>query len=261
MPSLAEFQSRLRDAIVENRADAIAPFLVGGRDAAKRLAVHQRHYEASLANALLAKFPATTWLIGAPIVTEAARDFVRQHPPMAPCIADYGTKFPRYLADRTAARQLPYLCAFADLERHLGHAAIAVEHPAIGMEAFAAIEADRLPNLGLALQPSLHYCAADWPIDDLLKLFLSGSAPERYAFEPAGVHLEIRGARGEFRIDRLDPATFAFRKALVERQTIGAAAEQALERDAVFDPGRALTNLIVEDLVIAVHQTPSGAQP
>src|SRR5947209_20156342 len=84
MPSLDFVQARLRDAIVGDAAQGVVPLLVGGRDAAKRLAVHQRHYEASLIRALLDKFPAVTWLTGATFLTEAAQSFVHQQPPTAP---------------------------------------------------------------------------------------------------------------------------------------------------------------------------------
>jgi hypothetical protein len=252
MPSLAEAQTWLRKTIVEECADVALPLLVGGQDPAKRLAVHQRHFEASLTSALLGKFPATSWLIGSMVITEATRAFVHRHLPAVPCIAEYGSDFPQFLAHCVGAERVPYLYSFAELEWHLGHAAIAVDHPALTIDAFAMIEADELVDLRLKLQPGLRYCAAAWPVDDLIRLYLSDAAPERHEFESADVHLEICGARGEFRIERLDVASFAFRKALAERQTIEMAAEQALEREANFDPGRALTAFIAETRVVAM---------
>src|ERR1700704_2581225 len=139
MLSLAAAQRPLRQAIVENCADEALPMLVGGRDPAKRLAIHQRHFEASLTSALLSKFPATSWLIGSTAITQAARAFVHRHPPMAPCIAEYGAEFPQFLAQRVGAEQIPYLCSFVELEWHLGHAAVAIDHPALAIDAFAMI--------------------------------------------------------------------------------------------------------------------------
>jgi Putative DNA-binding domain len=251
MPSLAEAQTLLRNAIVENRPQEALLLLLGGRDPGKRLAIHQRHYEASLTRALFDKFPATTWLIGATTMTEAARAFVQRHPPSAACIAEYGVQFPCFLEDHVGTDRVPYLRSFAELEWHLAHAAIAIDRPPIGMDAFATIEADVLPDIRLSLQPGLCYCAAAWPIDNLIEFYLSEAAPERHVFEPTDVNLEICGARGEFRIQRLDPATYLFRNALAERQTIGVAAEQALQHDPDFDPGQALTTLVAGGLVIA----------
>src|SRR5262245_54741193 len=101
MVSLSDLQQRVRDAVIADnvaQARSIAPLLVGGRDPSTRLAIHRRHYQASLVTALLEKFPAVTWLVGATFMQEAARAFVRRHPPAAPCIAEYGADFPDFLA-------------------------------------------------------------------------------------------------------------------------------------------------------------------
>ena len=117
MPSLADAQTRLRKAIVEDWPHEALPLVVGGRAPAKRLAIHQRHFEASLTSALLGKFPATAWLIGSTAVTEATRAFVHRHPPTAPCLAEYGADFPQFLAQRIGAGRIPCLRAFAELCR------------------------------------------------------------------------------------------------------------------------------------------------
>jgi Putative DNA-binding domain len=256
MPSLADTQARFRSALVEGDASAILPMLVGGRDPARRVALHYRHYVKSLVTLLLGKFPAVCWLMGSQFVAEAAEDFIRRHPPTAPCIAEYGADFPEFLAERPGAERVPYLRVFAELEWHLGHISIAVDRPALGMDAFAAVPADGLPDLVLALQPGLHYLVAPWPIDELMKLYLTESAPERYVFEPAETRIEVSGARGKFDIRRLDVGTFAFRFAISNGASIGAAAERGLDSDAAFDPGQALTMLVGDGLVTAI--TPPG---
>ncbi len=55
---------------------------------------------------------------------------------------------------------------------------------------------------------------AAWPVDELVKLYLSDAAPERFSLDPADIYLEIRGARGAFQINRLPPGAYAFRAAL-----------------------------------------------
>src|SRR5437867_5740600 len=129
MPSLLEIQRAMRDAVVADAAGALLPFLAGGRDPAARLAIHCHHYHASLTRALLEKFPAVTWLTGERFATAAAQAFARAHPPVAPCIAEYGADYPAFLASRPGAERLPYLRAFAELEWHIGRVSIAVDHP------------------------------------------------------------------------------------------------------------------------------------
>jgi len=259
MPSLAEVQRRLRDAIVDGHDAGVGALLVGGRDPSRRLAIHRRNYETSLVAALLRKFPATVWLMGSPFVSEAVRDFVHRRPPSAPCIAEYGTEFPDFLASRPGTEHVAYLRWFAQLEWQLGHAAISIERPVPGADALRALRSEALPDVVLSLQPGLFYLEAPWPVDDLMRLYLGETAPERYALEPTEVRLEVRGARGEFRIRRLDAGMFVFRRSIALGQSLGLAAEHALDRDSSFDPGRGLSMLIAEGLPTAA--TLQSAEP
>jgi len=89
MCSLADVQARVRQAVTgDGSLDAALP-LVGGSEPARRLDIHRRHYELSLVTALRQRYPASAWLVGADVVTAAARAFVRVHPPQRPCIAEY----------------------------------------------------------------------------------------------------------------------------------------------------------------------------
>jgi hypothetical protein len=258
MPSLAETQRLMRQAVVMGDGTEIEPLLTGGCHVARRLAIHHRHYEASLIMALLGRYPATVWLVGAPFLTEAAQHFVRQHPPAASCIAEYGEVFPQFLATRPGADRAPYLSAFATLEWHVGHVAVAIDHRAATWEDIGRIGTDVLPHTRIALQPGVQYLQADWPVDDLMTLYLTNTAREQLALEPADVWLEIRGARGEFTITRLDPGDFTFRASMASGRSIGEAAEAAFAIQASFDPGRALATLVAEGAGMALD--PQGAR-
>jgi hypothetical protein len=260
VPSLAEVQTRLRDAVVLGALEDVAPLLVGGRDPTARLAIHRRHYEASLVEALLRRFPAVVWLVGEAFTRAAAVDFARWFRPAAPCIAEYGEGFPDFLARRPGAERLPYLQWLARLEWHLGQVALAIDEPPLRVEGLAAFEPSVLPELGLGLQGGLRFLEAPWPVDDLASLHLTGAAPDRFVLQPAAVWLQVRGVRGRIRIDRLDPATFAFRSAIAQGLSLGAAAEQALDVDPAFDPGGALTSLLADDLAVSVTLTSEGEQ-
>jgi hypothetical protein len=261
VPGLVETQSRLRDAIVNHDGLRVTPLLTGGANPARRLAIHLRHYEASLVNALLGKFPACVWLLGGPFLTAAAREFVHCRPPTAPCIAEYGAELPAMLASRLGAERTPYLESFARLEWLLGQVAVAVDRTPLAMGALSQLPADGLPDLVLTLQPGLGYLQASWPVDDLMKLYLSEAQPDRYVFDPAEVGIEIRGARGEVRIDRLDRASYLFRNSLRQRLTIGAAAEIALAAEPAFDAGRALAKLFSDALVTDIQPATGEAAP
>jgi hypothetical protein len=255
--TLAETQLRFRNAVV--RADrqhvaSLASLLVGGGRPEKRLVVHQRNYRQSLVDALLIKFPATGWLLGTQRLAEAAIRFIREYPPQAPCIAEFGAGFPDFLSQCPQSMRAPYAREFAELEWYIGKVAIAVSGVPVTVEEFSYIDADALPDTLLELQPGLHYLSASWPVDELMKLYLSENVPDRFELLPAKVHIEVRGARGEFNLSRLDPAEAAFRKAISEGCSIVNAAGAALEVSAGFDPGSALIALIAAGLVTGIQE-------
>jgi len=254
MPSLAELQQQFREAVITGEVQRAAPAaLIGGHEPSKRLAVHARNYETSLVEALLVKFPATGWLIGTPFLREAARRFVHEHPPQGPCIAEYGAGFPNFLSNLVRAR-LPYIRDFSELEWYVGQVAIAVNSPSVDAGEFSTIDAARLPDTTLKLQPGLRYLDLEWPVDDLLKLYLTETVPDQFELTRARAWIEVRGARGEFHLNRFDRGEFTFRKSISHGRSVGDAAEHALDVNSKFDPGQALAGLIAAGLITAINR-------
>lgn len=254
---LAETQRRLRDAMVLGEWALAESLLAGGARARTRLAIHLRHYEASLVTSLLERFPATAWLVGSAPLVEAARAFVRRHPPAAPCIAEYGTQFPEFLGEGPLAERVPYLRGFARLEWRLGRVSVEVDGPALGLEAVSALAPETLVDASVEVQAGTEYLAADWSVDEVMTRYLTDTAADGLVVSPAPVWLEIRGARGAIGFSRLEESQFVFRTAVRDRCTLGEASELALVRDATFDPGRALASLFTEGLATAIRP-PAG---
>lgn len=254
MPTLADIQSLVRDAVIAGETGPLEPLLSGGGKALARLEIHRRNYEASLINALLQKFPASAWLAGTSFLSQGAMMYVHRHPPEVPCIAEYGAGFPRFLSQCPGAQRVPYLRAFAELEWCLGQVAIAVDEPCLAPGALSPIAPEVLLDLTILFQAGVRYLAADWPVDDLIKLYLAESAPEYLSFEPAAIWLEIRGARGEFSLTRLSAGEFLFRQSIREGNSIGAAVECAIDADTNFDPGTAMASLLASGLVTGIGQ-------
>jgi hypothetical protein len=231
---------------------------VGGADPRGRLGIHARHYAASLIAALCDKFPATSWLVGADVVAAAAREYIRAHPPSTPCIAEYGGGFPDFLSSFGRAAAIPYLKSFADLERAVADASIAIDLPALNWSEVANIGAEPLLDLNVALQPGLRYLHSKWGVDELLTMYLEDSQPEKYVMSAVDTFVEVRGVRGTLSIARIDPATFAFRLALRSGDSIATAADRALERNAAFDAGGALRHLVLSGLVTQLSGASAG---
>ena len=250
MLSLAELQTRVARAMTTGERELVAAQLVGGAHPGSRLAIHLRHYEASLTAALRETFPACAWLVGAGLVSAAARAYVYAHPPEQPCIADYGEEFPRFLAEYGRGRAMPYLESFATLEWAVGRASIAIAYPPLAWSDIGRMGSERLIDSVLSLQPGLRYLRSAWAIDRLMTTYLSGTEPERFVLLESDTFIEVRGARGTVDVARLDGATFAFRRELAAGSSVGDAAACALEFDSTFDPGEALRHLAHAGLVV-----------
>lgn len=259
MLPVADLQRLLRDAVVTGDTTAVSPLLVGGAMPGRRLAIHHRHYSASLSTVITGRFPATGWLIGQPCVEGISRLFVTAHPPTAPCVADYGADFPVFLACQPSVAHLPYLREFAELDWQLGRLAVSADAAPVTTVALAAVAPDVLGSCALTVQAGAHYLHATWPIDELMSLFLADTAPESWTLTDGPVWLEARGSRGALRFARLTPAEYAFRRALSQGQPIAEAATAAWAVDPAFDPGHALASAIASGLVTSVVQPFPGA--
>lgn len=263
MISLADVQRQIRNAVVTGEMTPAASLFVGGGDPVARLAIHRRHYATSLVTALMGRFPATGWLVGSRMLEDAAATFVRQYPPTAPCIAEYGQAFPDFLTRQPGADRVPYLQAFADLDWHLGRLAVAIDSPPVEHAAWVGVPSGAVADAFVTLQPGTHYVHADWPIDEIFVAWLANSAPaglRRLRLADAPVWIEARGARGSFRFNRMTEGEFAFRVALWSGASLGQAAERAIDIDPTCDPARALSSLIEARIVTSLQFRESGAQ-
>jgi hypothetical protein len=82
------------------------------------------------------------------------------------------------------------LSQFADLEWHLGRLALATDETA-----------------------NVQYVHLDWALDELIGLYLTDVSPDEFALRQEHVWLEIRGLRGDLRMNRLTAEEFSRRVA------------------------------------------------
>ncbi|MGE0392083.1 MAG: putative DNA-binding domain-containing protein [Vicinamibacterales bacterium] len=248
---LADLQRRVRDAVVSGNGEPLLTLLErpDERDPASRLDIYLRHFETSLVEAVMNRFPATGWLLGSPALERAARAFVRAHPPAAPCIAEYGSGVPAWLEMAEPRPGIPAR-VFAEFDWHLGRLAVGVSAPALPVEAVQAL-GDALPGCSLTLQPATWYGTARSPIDTLMTRFLSGREEGGAPLEDEPVWIEARGDRGRVWFTRLAPGAFAFRQGVQRGLSLEAAAAAAVVHPD-FQPGPALAALFHDGLVTGV---------
>ena len=251
MPSLSETQAAFRLAVVD-RAAATPAMLVAPVPTSGRLAIYRRHHREALVRHLAGRFPTVEWLLGTTRFVGLAEPFIRTSPPSVPCMAEYGEGFAAALQHHGLASELPYLADVARLDWMLGHAAVSISLPQLAITALGAWPGDRLPDLRLVLQPGAGYLHSSWPVDDLVRVRLDERVPDRLPFSASAVALEVRGARGEFGIGRLDRPEFVFRAALRAGATLGAALEDGLATNPEFDVPAALATLFAAGLVVDI---------
>lgn len=249
MPSLSETQAKVREAVVASNYLTVAPLLTGGAGPIRRLAIHRRHYHASLVEVLRGRFPAASWLVGGEAVTTAAAAFVIEHPPRVFCMAEFGEAFPAFLAARPGLAHLGYLEDFACLEWEVGRVSVAVDGGSLGVEWLHAVDPHVLGQCGLALQPGVAYVQSNWGVDELMRLYLADNAPGTFAMRDQQTWIEIRGARGTVAVNSLEAGEWQFRRGLASGLSVEEAAGAALDADSVFDAGRALVQLLAAGLV------------
>ena len=124
------------------------------------------------------------------------------------------------------------------------------EEAPLEIEALAPIPPEGASLFKISLQPSVSYFASSWPID---AIWLANQQKEVRTVDLAtgGTTVEMRRADEGFRWQRLDPGTFAFRKALAEGFALGMAAATAAS-DPAFDLATALDRLFAERLVVGL---------
>jgi len=251
MSALRELQCAVGRAVLGLDEASIVKSIQGdGLDPAARLAIYRHHYLTSLTEALKAIYPVVCRLVDERFFAYAARAFIDQAPPQAPCLFEYGAAFPRFLAEFPAAAKLAYLPDVARLEWAINSALHAPAEAPVDGAAFAQVPVADYPRLVFCLQPSLRFLASDWPIDRIWQ----ANRPENQSAEPVdlgegGCRLEIRQQDDAVIFRRLDRGEFILRKALAGGRTLEEAAAAVLESDPLFDLAMALGRLMSEGLI------------
>lgn len=251
MQSLSDVQAQFRAAVV-SRDGTVPAMLLAPAPVAGRLEIYRRHFREALVRHIAGRFPTVEWLLGSTRMRPLAEQFVRAAPPTAPCMAEYGAGFIDALKWDPTTGDVPYIGDVAELDWLLGGVSVAVSKPVLPIAALAAYPADRLPDCGLRLQPGTRYLKSGWPVDDLVRVRLGDQLPDRMSFVPQKVALELSGARGQFRITRLDEPVMKFRAALAVGKTLGDAVDAGIAADAEFDFSLALATIFAEGLVIEI---------
>ena len=245
----------MRAALLDGDEQAAVAAIRGGAPSAvSRLAIHRHHVAQSLTRALESTFPVVVRLVDPRFFRYAADRFVRSHPPVGPCLFEYGAAFPAFLAAFEPARALAYLPDVARLEWAMNAALHAPD-----VEPLAPCALDVSTPVGL--HPSMALVASGWPIDAIWRANQPGGDDVAIDLAAGGAQLQVWRHGDDVLFSSLSPAAFAFRAALATSGMLDAAAEAALAIDASVDLAALVRDLLEEQVLVSVRERirPLGA--
>jgi hypothetical protein len=96
--SLRELQAGFRAALLLDDEHAVADDIVAdGLAVSARLAIYRHHVLTSLTAALETTFPVVFQLVDRRFFDWLADRYIRAHPPIAPCLTEYGAGLPSFI--------------------------------------------------------------------------------------------------------------------------------------------------------------------
>ena len=255
MPSLETLQQDFCDAVCGGDDVRMSEFIAGdGMDPRARLRIYRNHAVITLTDALRSAYPVICRLVGDGFFAYVAHEFLREHMPEKPNLAEYGGAFPGFLAEFPACRDLAYLADVARLEWAINQALHAEKVATIRRSDLSAISASEAPRLLLTPHPSLRLLESRWPIERIWRANQIDGDPDLViGLDSGGVRLQVHCRSDRVAIKSLTACEFAFLSALADGKPLGDAADAALRIDLLFDLTVTLSTLLEEGGVVGFH--------
>lgn len=237
------FAAALRDPALSPPSSVMAP---DPRALARRFNVYRNSIYAGLVGVLEARYPAVQRLVGDEFFRAMARIFVDAMPPASPVLLDYGAGFPEFLAEFDAVADEPYLPDVARLEWTMHRARHAEDLAPVGASAIAAAARGDASALRLRFAPSVAVLTSAYPVFSLWRANVAPpAAPGPAEFSGAECVLVTRPSLAAEAL-RIPRGAAVLVMALLDGETLGAAAAQALAVDANLALDQALALLIAQ---------------
>ncbi len=239
---LAEFQDAFASAVL---APEVAPAQLASLVQQPGFAVYRNTVMKGCIDALQANYPAVARLVGEEWFRAAATVFVRQHPPRAPMLVDYGDGFDRFLAAFPPATELDYLPGVASLDRLWSEAHVAADEALLEPQALAGMDVAEIGRARLA-----PHAAARWRWFADMPVYAIWSRNRENAEEIGDVEwvgegaLLTRNQDGAVRWAALGAGGCAFLDACANGATVADAAAAALAAEPALEFGGLIETLL-----------------
>lgn len=252
MQPLPEIQAQFAAAILTGDASGLEAVLTSPiLSVADVVSIHANNFRLTLSAALAANFRAVQALVGDDCFAALATRYVRQNPPTAPVLAEYGAGFADFLAHQPELRALPYLPDVARLDWAWNvafHSAEAVPLTAADLPDLLARDGD--PDL--RLHPSARLLQSPFPVH---RIWSMARYPEQFSGEidlNAGPdHLLILRPREAVVLIPVDPGTYTLLVALADGRGLTAGLHAAVGLSPSFSLESAFGSLIPQGVFYA----------
>jgi hypothetical protein len=250
----ATFATALTDPARAVPADVVGP---RQKAAIKRYNVYRNNVTVSLIDALAAIYPAVQRITGVDFFRAMARFHIRATPPTSPLLFEYGRDFPTFIESYEHAQDMPWLADTARIERAWLDAYHAADAPPLSPDALAAVPSDRLGDLTFSAHPAARIVRSAYPA---VAIFTMNRAegPVTPLRSSAAEDALITRADMEVAVRLLPPGGAVFMTRLIDGETLGTAAAEALAAAPTFDLAAGIAAMIEAGVFTAIH---SGGRP
>lgn len=240
-------QSQFRAALLDPDAAVPSGLQDGaGAPAAKRFDVYRNNVTVALIEALRTAFPVVLKLIGDQNFDALARLHVRAHPPSSPLMMHYGADMPAFLDAFEPLAHVKYLSDVARLELALRRSYHAADNAPFDAARFGEVTPEALMASTLTLADAVECVPSPWPLVDIWRFNSVAGADKPRAIAQSAL---ITRAEFDPTPHALSASQAAWIKAVLDGQTLGAAQDAAVARDADFDLGPLLALLLQNNAI------------
>jgi hypothetical protein len=249
MLDLQKFQIKIADTLLSGDVTALAGKITApGANPTTRFQIYRNNMFLSLTLHLKAVFPVTARLGDDRFFAYAAHEFICSHPPRAPHLSNYGGGFAKFLASFPPSRNVRLLVEMAAFEWTVHCALTAAERPPLAAATLAHVSGDS-GQICVALQPSLGFVLARWPVLDLW----AAEGRKEDEIRPKLNRIAVFRRADNIRVLDLTSASFGFWRSLKKGVALDCAAARALARNPQFNLVNEIQRVFNAGLVTAVY--------
>lgn len=242
----SQFHARFAQALTWSEADSRALIKpIGGGDQQRRFNIYRNNRMVSLIDSLRSTYPALNRLLGEEFFKASARAYIDAHPPEQPVMSEYGAEFGLFLSLLPSTDSVPYLRDVAELEWCQLQAYHCKDAPVFKVTDLSNLAPEVIMNTRFDCHPALHIVESAWPIGSIWTCSINEVQPDEQPIDMnQSEAVLVTRPELQVQVNILNKAVIAFLQSIQQGETLGDAADKALESDPMFDVGENFTGLI-----------------